>query len=161
MSQENVELVRLAHERLNRGDIEALVELCDPNFRIDMSERIFNPETYERHDGIRRFYADVRDIWEQYRWTPEELLDAPPHVVALVRAQGRGRGSGLEIDRRIALVWTLSRGRATAVRLYVDPTKALDVGLSEQPASRHHSREWRTFTRPEVALLQPRCSGPR
>ena len=125
-------MVRRLHERLNGGDIEGVVELCEPAFHIDMSERVFNPETYEGHDGIRRFYADVRDIWEQYRWTPEELLDARPHVVALVRAQGRGRGSGLEIDRRIALVWTFAGARATALRLYVDPAKALEaVGLSE------------------------------
>jgi uncharacterized protein len=131
MSKENLELVRRLHDRLNGGDVEGLVELCAPGFQLDMSERIFNPETYEGHDGIRRFYADVRDIWEQYRWAPEELIDAPPRVVALVRAQGRGRGSGLEIDRRVALVWTLDRGRATALRLYVDPKNAIEaVGLS-------------------------------
>jgi ketosteroid isomerase-like protein len=131
MSQENIEVVRRLHEHLNSGDVEGVVALCEPGFQLDMSERVFNPETYEGHDGIRRFYADVRDIWEQYRWTPEELLDAPPQVVALVRAQGRGRGSGLEVDRRIALVWTLGSGRATAVRLYVDPAKALEAaGLS-------------------------------
>jgi uncharacterized protein len=130
--QENIEVVRRLHERLNSGDIDGVVELCEPAFHLDMSERVFNPEIYEGHEGIRRFYADVRDIWEQYRWTPEQLLEARPHVVALVRAQGRGRGSGLEIDRRIALVWTFARGRATALRLYVDPTKALEaVGLSE------------------------------
>jgi ketosteroid isomerase-like protein len=132
VSQENIEVARRLHERLNCGDIDGVVELCEPAFHLDMSGRIFNPEIYEGHDGLRRFYADVRDIWEQYRWTPEQLLDAQPHVVALVHAQGRGRGSGLEIDRRIALVWTFARGRAIAVRLYVDPAKALQaVGLAE------------------------------
>lgn len=132
MSQENIEVVRSLHERLNSGDIDGVVELCEPGFHLDMSERVFNPEIYAGHDGIRRFYADVRDIWEQYSWTPEQLIDARPHVVALVRAQGRGRGSGLEVDRRIALVWTFDRGRATALRLYVDPARALEaLGLSE------------------------------
>jgi ketosteroid isomerase-like protein len=127
MSQEDVNLVRHLHERLNGGDIEGVVELCEPGFRLDMSERVFNPETYEGHDGIRRFYADVRDVWQDYRWDPEELLDAAPHVVALVNAQGRGRGSGLEVDRRVALVWTVRHGRATALRLYVDSTRALEA----------------------------------
>jgi ketosteroid isomerase-like protein len=132
MSRDNVELVRRLHDQLNSGDIEGLVELCESGFRLDMSERVFNPAIYEGHDGIRRFYADVHDIWEQYRWDPEELLDAAPHVVALVRARGRGRRSGLEIDRRVALVWTLDHGRATALRLYVDSTEALEaVGLAE------------------------------
>jgi len=125
--EENVDLVRRLHERLNGANIEGMVELCEPGFRLDMSERVFNPETYEGHDGIRRFYADVRAVWQHYRWDPEELFDAPPHVVALVHAQGRGRGSGLEVDRRVAMLWTLRRGRATALRLYLDSKKALEA----------------------------------
>ena len=127
MSQENVELVRRAYERLNGGDVDALIELCDPSFRLDMSERVFNPQTYEGHEGIRRFYEDVRDVWGEYRWDAEELLDAGESVVALLRAQGRGRGSGLEIDRRIAMLWAVRSGRATSVRLYVNRDEALEA----------------------------------
>ena len=61
MSEENVEVVRSAYEHLNRGDVEGLVALCDDDFRIDMSERVFNPDTYRGQDGIRRFYAGVQD----------------------------------------------------------------------------------------------------
>jgi ketosteroid isomerase-like protein len=135
MSLDNVPLVRRLLELLNTGDIEGVLELCDPSFELDMSERVFNPETYVGHDGIRRFYADVRDIWEDYRWTPEELIDAPPQVVALVAAHGRGRGSGLEIARHIALVWTLDGGRATALRLYTEPERALEAAGVSRPDS--------------------------
>jgi hypothetical protein len=43
MSPENVEVVRRLHERLNLGDIEGVIELCEPEFFLDMSERVFNP----------------------------------------------------------------------------------------------------------------------
>jgi ketosteroid isomerase-like protein len=127
MSRENVEVVRQAHEHLNNSDIESLVELCDEVFRLDMSERIFNPDTYEGHDGIRRFHSEVRDVWEYFQWDPEELIDAGEEVVALVHAHGRGRGSGLEIDRHIALVWSVREGKATSLRLYVDRERALEA----------------------------------
>jgi hypothetical protein len=45
MSQENVEIVRRIDERLNRGDIEGVIALCDDDFVTDMSERVFNPDT--------------------------------------------------------------------------------------------------------------------
>jgi ketosteroid isomerase-like protein len=45
MSQDNVEIVRAAYEHLNRGDVEALIGLCDDDFRMDMTERVFNPDT--------------------------------------------------------------------------------------------------------------------
>ena len=48
------EIVRRAHQALNDGDIEALVTVCDAQFRLDMSDRVLNPEVYDGHDGIRR-----------------------------------------------------------------------------------------------------------
>ena len=60
MSTDNVETVCLAYEHLNRGDVEALVELCDDDFVMDMSERVFNPDTYKGDEGIRRFYDGSR-----------------------------------------------------------------------------------------------------
>jgi uncharacterized protein len=125
MAQENVELVRRAYAALNAGDVEGLIELCDQDFEIDMEERVFNPATYRGHDGIRRFYGEVREVWAEYRWDPEELIDREDQVVALLHAQGRGRGSGVEIDRRVAMVWTLGGAKALAVRFYVDRAAAL------------------------------------
>jgi ketosteroid isomerase-like protein len=125
MKSENVEIVRRAHEALNTGDIDALVALCDEGFRLDMSDRVFNPAVYEGHDGIRRFYSEVRDVWERYVWDPEELIKAGPDVVALIRSTGRGRGSGVEVDRETAMVWSVRDGQAIALRFFRDRGDAL------------------------------------
>jgi ketosteroid isomerase-like protein len=125
MAEENLELVRLAHQALNGGDVDALLALCDVEFRLDMSDRVFNPAVYEGHDGIRRFYTEVRDVWESYLWEPEELFPAGEQVVALLRSGGRGRGSGVEVERRTAMVWTVQDGRATALCFFRDREAAL------------------------------------
>ena len=125
MSQENVEIVRRAHQALNGGDMDALVVLCDVDFRLDMSDRVFNPEVYAGHDGIRRFYSEVRDVWASYVWEPEELMEVGDNVVALLRSSARGRGSGVEVERRTAMVWTVREGRATALRFFRDRDEAL------------------------------------
>jgi len=132
MSHQNVEVVRRAHEALNAGDIDGLVALCHEDFELDMSDRVLNPETYRGHDGIRRFYAEVHGPWERYVWEAEELRDRGDAVVALVRARGLGRGSGLEVDREAAMIWTLRDGRASGLRFYRDREAALDAaGLRE------------------------------
>jgi ketosteroid isomerase-like protein len=125
MPSENVEIVRRAHEALNRGDMDALTALCDSSFRLDMSDRVFNPAVYEGHEGIRRFHSEVHDVWETYVWEPEELIDSGSDVVALLRASGRGRGSGVEVERETAMVWTLREGRATALRFFSNRDDAL------------------------------------
>jgi ketosteroid isomerase-like protein len=132
MSQENVEIVRRAHKALNGGDVDALVALCDVAFRLDMSDRVLNPAVYEGHDGIRRFYAEVREVWASYTWEPEELVESGDDVIALLRSSGKGRGSGIEMERRTAMVWTVRENRATSLRFFRDREAALKaVGLRE------------------------------
>jgi ketosteroid isomerase-like protein len=132
MSQENVEIAALAHERLNEGDLAGLVALCAEDFFLDMSDRVFNPKTYRGHEGIRRFYAEVSEVWEEFHWEPLRSFEAADQVVVLVRAHGRGRGSGLEVARpETAWVWTIRAQRAVSVRFYIDPAEALEAaGLS-------------------------------
>jgi ketosteroid isomerase-like protein len=127
-----VKIVRLAHKALNGGDVDALVALCDGAFRLDMSDRVLNPAVYEGHDGIRRFYAEVREVWASYTWEPEELVESGDDVIALLRSSGKGRGSGIEMERRTAMVWTVRGRRATSLRFFRDREAALKaVGLRE------------------------------
>ena len=130
MSQENVEIVGLAHDRLNEGEIDGLIALCDGDFELDMSARLVNPETYRGHEGIRRFYREVSEVWEDFRWEPLRFFGAADKVVVLLHSHGRGRGSGLEMARDAAMVWTVREDRAVSVRFYVDQAAALEaVGL--------------------------------
>jgi ketosteroid isomerase-like protein len=90
-----------------------------------MSDRVFNPAVYEGHEGIRRFYSEVRDVWESYVWQPEELMQAGPTVVALLRSTARGRGSGVAVESETAMVWSIRAGRLVALRFYRDRNDAL------------------------------------
>jgi ketosteroid isomerase-like protein len=127
MSSQDVEIVQRAHDALNRGDMDAFVGLCAPGFRLDMSDRVFNPAVYEGHDGIRRFYSEVRDVWASYVWQPEEMIETGESIVALLRSTGRGRGSGVEVERETAMVWSVCEGRAMSVRFFRDRDKALQA----------------------------------
>jgi len=125
MSEEQVEIVRRAFAAFNNADMDALVALCDEAFHIDMSERVFNPAVYDGHDGIRRFYAEIREVWATYWWEAEELIEMGDYVVTLLRSGGRGRGSGLEVEHRSAMVWTVREGRAKELRFFRDRGLAL------------------------------------
>jgi len=133
-SEANLETVRRAYEAFNRGDLVAFLAELDDEVHVDMTERVFNPDTYDGHEGVRRFYAEVREVWEDFRWDPEEIVGAGDKVAALVHSHGRGKGSGVKVDRRIGFVWTLRAGRATSIRLYVDQAKALEVAGASRRA---------------------------
>jgi ketosteroid isomerase-like protein len=124
------EIVRRAHQALNDGDVEGLVALCDASFRLDMSDRVLNPAVYDGHDGIRRFYAEVTEVWESFTWEPIELHEVNDVVFALLHSRGKGRGSGLELDRRSAMLWRVEEDRALSLTFYRDPGEALAVAHS-------------------------------
>ena len=94
-------------------------------FASDMSDRVLNPSVYEGHDGIRTFYAEVMDIWESFTWEPTELRELDDVVVALLQSKGKGRGSGLELDRHSAMLWHVSDEKALSLTFYRDPDAAL------------------------------------
>jgi ketosteroid isomerase-like protein len=132
MSQENAKAVRRAYELLNRRDAEALVNLCADDFVMDMSERVFNPDTYRGPGGIRRFLGDVDAAWQSYRWAVEDTRVVDDVVVALLHCQGQSREGGPEVDWHVAWVWKLRGGTPISLRFYRDPAQALEAaGLGE------------------------------
>jgi ketosteroid isomerase-like protein len=60
----------------------------------------------------------------------QEMFDAGDRVVVMVHHRGRGKSSGIDIDQRFAMVWTLCDGRATRMVVYPTCEEALEaVGL--------------------------------
>ena len=53
-------------------------------------------------------------------------------VVVVLREFGRGKGSGIEVERPTAGVWTLCDGKAVRIRFYAGKAEALEAaGLTE------------------------------
>ena len=127
-----MEIVRRAYDLLNQGDIEGLIGLTGDDFFMDMSERVFNPDTYRGQEGIRRFHRDVNEAWESYRWDVEETLTTRDSVVALLHCYGKSREDGPAVDWRVAWIWNFEQGRPISLRFYRERARALEAaGLAE------------------------------
>ena len=134
MSQENVESERRLYAlRLGSDLLSAAEELVHPDAVIDMSQNIFNPNVYFGFDGLRRFIAQVNEMWEDFRVEFDELIDMGDNVVAAHRISGKGRESGVEVEMPVFAIWTLRDGKV--VRMtggYRDRAQALrDAGQAE------------------------------
>ena len=137
MPEKNEETVRLAYELLNRSDVEGLIRLCDEDFSIDMSERVFNPEIYQGTQGIRRFVDGVNDAWETYLWNVTDTFVAGDVVVAMIHCEGKGR-EGVRVDWDVAWLWTFRQETPVSLRLYRDAKEALEAaGLPGEAAGLH------------------------
>jgi ketosteroid isomerase-like protein len=96
----NADKFRLSLEGVNRGDISAALEYVDPAVKWDPPAILPDSQVYRGHDGVRAWMATMLEVFENLRIDPEgefkELDDI--HVLVPVRASGRGRQSGVEVN---------------------------------------------------------------
>jgi ketosteroid isomerase-like protein len=138
MSEQNVEVVRDAIEILNRGfhgEVSPrFADVFAVDVEVDMSRRVFNPDVYEGHDGLRRLGREIGEVWESFQATPERFVDAGDRVVVVETRRGRGRGSGVDVEQRSAVIWTLRGGQIVRMETDLDPDEALSrVGMAPEP----------------------------
>jgi len=90
VAEANVEALRRGYEALNRGDLSVVLELIDRD--IEWHEPSPSPDA-GAHTGRDSFERDDR-------------------LIAVVHQSGRGRASRVQVDARLAHVWTVKDGRA-------------------------------------------------
>ena len=131
MSEENVEIVRRlrrGQSRRHRGRDRA----DRPGCEIRPLRARLNPAVYEGHDGIRRFAADLDEVWDEFRTEPIEFIDVGETVVVSHRVHARGKGSGVEVELPSSSLYMLRNRKVTAIRMYREHADALEAaGLSE------------------------------
>ena len=130
MSQENVERVNAGFAAHNRGDLDALVELYDP-------EAVFETLLLGIHHGneaIRLIYAENQKTMAGYDVVPVELIDAGDQVVAVAQMVGSGSSSRIALDDRFAFVFTFKGDRVVREQAFRNREEALEAaGLDPSP----------------------------
>jgi ketosteroid isomerase-like protein len=130
MSQENVAVIRAIYDGWLADDPG--YQRFDPE--ITMIESKALPGAVEAYgiDSVRRYMESFRRYWEKIRFEPQEYIDAGDRVVVIARLVGRGKSSGIPVERTWSYVWTLRDGRALRMDGFANRAQALQAaGLSE------------------------------
>ena len=134
MSQDNVELVRRVFELINRGDVDAALEVAADDVEMDWSNSIGPAKgVYRGKDEVRALWASFVEAFEDLHWEPEEIIEVGEStVIAVNHMRTHGRESGVEVDAVGAQLWTITGGTARRVKLYQSKADALEaVGLGD------------------------------
>ena len=121
----NEEVLRRTYEALTRRDLAVLDELADPDFEMDLTERVLNPATYHGAEGLLRFLAEIDELWASMDIDVERVIERGDEVLAVLMVTLTGRGIGVEMESRIAQRWTLRDGRLLRMKLYGDADAAV------------------------------------
>ena len=136
MSEENVEIVRRIYDAVAREDAPAVFDFYDPEVEWDMSRGPLAGLTawgvYRGHDGLRQFFRERQEAWEEIEDHLDELIDAGEQVISVTTTRGRGRSSGIEVEGTNASLWTIRNGKILRVEWFGERAAALQAsGLRE------------------------------
>jgi ketosteroid isomerase-like protein len=128
MSEDDLERARAVLAAFGSGDMERLLPQFHPDFEgIVPPELSAEPDTYRGRAGVRRYVESFREYVDGLRFVPEGFIDAGDAIVVALRIEGRGRGSGVPFEQRLANRITLRDGLIVAMTAYPSVDAALDA----------------------------------
>jgi ketosteroid isomerase-like protein len=131
----NREIVESIYAAWEKGDWSSS-DWADPDIRFEMVGGLTEGSWRGRAEMSEAWAALLR-AWEDLSAVPDEIraLD-DERVLVLLRNQGRGRVSGIEvtdISAKSANLFTIRDGKVTGLVLYWDRDRALaDLGLEAE-----------------------------
>jgi len=126
MTQDHVEIVQRALDMMNRRDLDAFDELATPDAEwVPALPGAVGGDNYRGREGFEAYLAEYREAWSAFRVVLEEYRDLGDRVLALGRVEGRGKGSGVQVDAPVGMVIDFRGGRISRARGYLDHGEAL------------------------------------
>jgi uncharacterized protein len=131
MSQQNVEVVRRMYEAFRRGDAEAALDSLDSDVVMDATHRV-DGRIGRGHDQVSSILREWLGTWEEWSEEIEEVRDLGDVVLVVSSQHGRGRGSGVEMEHRFAMLYEVRNDKVVRWTIYNDREQALEAAGSSQ-----------------------------
>jgi ketosteroid isomerase-like protein len=132
VSEQNVELHGRIEAAFKRRDIEAMIACLDPGIEYHPVLSAMGETVYQGHDGMRSWFRQLDDAWEELRLEAEAYFDLGEQTLLFYVLHGRGRSSGADVEILGAQVCTWRDGLAVYARQYAHREDALrDLGVAE------------------------------
>ena len=113
-------LVRRFVDAYNSRQLEAQIELCDPEIELVPLRGVLEETIYRGHDGIRRFARDLAESWSEAHVELLELEARGEQAVSIGRLTLKGRSSGAVTEVTGAAAWSMRDERL--LRMAYHPT---------------------------------------
>jgi ketosteroid isomerase-like protein len=125
----NIEVAERMFAAFADRDFDTLVALMDQE--VDFLPVTANITTggvpYRGHDGVMRYFEDVRGVWPELRLFPEEYRDGARDDCVLVLGRVVARGGGMILDRPTGWVFQMREAKIARLRVYGSHEEALDA----------------------------------
>jgi ketosteroid isomerase-like protein len=133
MSEENVEIVRMAYSAFERGNLDAIFQLHGPEIECQMTAEDPDAAIHRGRDAIWHYFGEWSESFPGLSAELDECFETPDgRVFATIRYSAHARASGLPLEWRQSHIYTVQEGKVVRAVEYFDRDQALEAaGLSE------------------------------
>src|SRR4051794_5351814 len=130
MTQADVDLVRDSHRAFRQRELDRWLTYLDPD--VEFTSLVLEIEgTYRGHEGARAWWDNIVAVFPD--WSPQvvDAREVGDRILVQVRAEGRGTGSGIELERDTWQVAQVENGLLRSWKFFRTEQEALEAaGLS-------------------------------
>jgi ketosteroid isomerase-like protein len=114
----DVMVVKAVFAAFAERDVERVLELIDPEVEFTAMTNDFagRTEPYRGHDGIREYFRDVAQVWDDLRLTPRHYRQVGGNVLVIGRVNARS--AARIVDGSTGWIWRVRDGKVVYGRVY-------------------------------------------
>lgn len=139
VEERNVRLLREGFEAFNQGNPGESLDVMHPDIEWHVVFRLpdlpLPKDVYRGRDEVQAVWRQFGSAWEELTVVLEEIRYVDEErVVARARFHGRGRGSGIEVDRIVFFAFRIRDELLTYSHAFPDEDAArADLGVPHAP----------------------------
>jgi ketosteroid isomerase-like protein len=127
-------LVRKFYDAWASADLQRALECIHPDMEFDWSESMAPFRgVYRGHEGMRAYYHDIRDAFDPFEPSIDEIIDCGAGgLVTVNTVRGRARIGDFALEAHAAMRWRFRDGKIVSGKMFQTPADALEDTAGEQ-----------------------------
>jgi ketosteroid isomerase-like protein len=121
----DIEVVKAMFAAFAARDLETVLTLADPDieFTAVTGELAGRTDPYRGHEGMRAYFRDVAEVWEELRLTPREFRPAGDLVLVTGKVSARSRVR--TVSGSTGWIWKVRDGKVVYGKVYASAADAI------------------------------------
>jgi ketosteroid isomerase-like protein len=126
-----IALLRELYQEWSRGEFFGRGDYYCDDVEMTFSEQYPEPQTHRGLREIAEMQINWLRAWDDYTVSAEQMKVVGDRIVVGNRLRGRGKGSGIALDDRHAIVFAFREGRIARMVAYRDFESAVTAAEGE------------------------------
>jgi ketosteroid isomerase-like protein len=121
----DMDVIKAVYEAFAERDVEGVIAYLDDDveFSAVTGDHAGRTEPYRGHDGIRQYFRDLAEVWDELRMVPSEYRQDGNTV--LVTGRVTARSPARIVAGSTGWIWRMRDGLVVYVRVYPSAADAM------------------------------------